>query len=159
MSAIKRQSIVKLVWEILHSDERRKLIRIFVLMLIGSVLETVSLGLIVPAMGALTNPEYLEKFPRINELLGFPSPGQLVAISMGLLVVVYLAKSAFMIWSLWIQKGYSNTVSNRIGRHLFDVYLQQPYEFHTQRNSALLVRNSQNSASMLAGIIDPTPVS
>ena len=155
MSAIKRQSIVKLVWEILHSDERRKLIRIFVLMLIGSVLETVSLGLIVPAMGALTNPEYLEKFPRINELLGFPSPGQLVAISMGLLVVVYLAKSAFMIWSLWIQKGYSNTVSNRIGRHLFDVYLQQPYEFHTQRNSALLVRNSQNSASMLAGIIDP----
>ena len=106
-------------------------------------------------MGALTNPEYLEKFPRINELLGFPSPGQLVAISMGLLVVVYLAKSAFMIWSLWIQKGYSNTVSNRIGRHLFDVYLQQPYEFHTQRNSALLVRNSQNSASMLAGIIDP----
>ena len=124
-------------------------------MLIGSVLETVSLGLIVPAMGALTNPEYLEKFPRINELLGFPSPGQLVAISMGLLVVVYLAKSAFMIWSLWIQKGYSNTVSNRIGRHLFDVYLQQPYEFHTQRNSALLVRNSQNSASMLAGIIDP----
>ena len=125
-------------------------------MLIGSVLETVSLGLIVPAMGALTNPEYLEKFPRINELLGFPSPGQLVAISMGLLVVVYLAKSAFMIWSLWIQKGYSNTVSNRIGRHLFDVYLQQPYEFHTQRNSALLVRNSQNSASMLAGIIDPT---
>ena len=155
MSAIKRQSIVKLVWEILHSDERRKLIRIFVLMLIGSVLETVSLGLIVPSMGALTNPEYLEKFPRINELLGFPSPGQLVAISMGLLVVVYLAKSAFMIWSLWIQKGYSNTVSNRIGRHLFDVYLQQPYEFHTQRNSALLVRNSQNSASMLAGIIDP----
>ena len=125
-------------------------------MLIGSVLETVSLGLIVPAMGALTNPEYLEKFPRINELLGFPSPGQLVAISMGLLVVVYLAKSAFMIWSLWIQKGYSNTVSNRIGRHLFDVYLKQPYEFHTQRNSALLVRNSQNSASMLAGIIDPT---
>ena len=125
-------------------------------MLIGSVLETVSLGLIVPAMGALTNPEYLEKFPRLNELLGLPSPGQLVAISMGLLVVVYLAKSAFMIWSLWIQKGYSNTVSNRIGRHLFDVYLQQPYEFHTQRNSALLVRNSQNSASMLAGIIDPT---
>jgi len=124
-------------------------------MLIGSVLETVSLGLIVPAMGALTNPEYLEKFPRINELLGFPSPGRLVAISMGLLVAVYLAKSAFMIWSLWIQKGYSNTVSNRIGRHLFDVYLQQPYEFHTQRNSALLVRNSQNSASMLAGIIDP----
>ena len=124
-------------------------------MLVGSALETVSLGLIVPAMGALTNPEYLQKFPTIDKFLGYPTPSQVVAITMGLLVAVYIAKSAFLVWSLWIQKGYSNAVSNRIGRHLFDVYLRQPYEFHTQRNSALLVRNSQNSASMLSGIIDP----
>jgi ABC-type multidrug transport system fused ATPase/permease subunit len=134
LSSAKRRSIVSLVWEILHADERRKLVGIFVLMLVGSALETVSLGLIVPAMGALTNPEYLQKFPTIDKFLGYPTPSQVVAITMGLLVVVYIAKSAFLVWSLWIQKGYSNAVSNRIGRHLFDVYLRQPYEFHTQRN-------------------------
>jgi ABC-type multidrug transport system fused ATPase/permease subunit len=155
LSSAKRRSIVSIVWEILHADERRKLVGIFILMLVGSALETVSLGLIVPAMGALTNPEYLQKFPTIDKFLGYPTPSQVVAITMGLLVAVYIAKSAFLVWSLWIQKGYSNAVSNRIGRHLFDVYLRQPYEFHTQRNSALLVRNSQNSASMLSGIIDP----
>ncbi len=155
MSQQERQSIVKLVWEILLRDERRKMIGIFFLMLVGSVLETMSLGLIVPAMGALTNPNYLEKFPAIDNFFGNPSPTEVVTLTMGVLVFLYLAKSVFLVWSLWIQKGYSNSVSNRIGRHLFDVYLRQGYEFHTQRNSAILVRNSQNSASMLTGIIDP----
>ena len=151
----KRQSVVKLVWEILLKDERRKLVGIFFLMLFGSFLETISLGLIVPAMGALTNPKYLEKFPSINSFFGNPSPTEVVTLTMGVLVLLYIAKSVFLVCSLWIQKGYSNSVSNRIGRHLFEVYLRQEYEFHTQRNSALLVRNSQNSASMLTGIIDP----
>ena len=124
-------------------------------MFFASVLETVSLGLIVPAMGALTNPNYLENFPLIDDFFGNPSPKGAVALTMGVLVALYIAKSVFLVWSLWIQKGYSNSVSNRIGRRLFDVYLSQDYEFHTQRNSALLVRNSQNSASMLTGIIDP----
>ena len=155
MSQRERQSTVKLVWEILHKDERRKLVGIFLLMLLASVLETISLGLIVPAMGVLTNPNYLDKFPIIDNFFGNPSPTEVVVLTMGILVILYISKSAFLVWSLWIQKGYSNSVSNRIGRHLFDVYLRQEYEFHTQRNSALLVRNSQNSASMLTGIIDP----
>jgi ATP-binding cassette, subfamily B, bacterial PglK len=155
LSLQKRQSTVILVWKILLKDERRKLLGVFCLMLIGSFLEVISLGLIVPAMGSLTNPKYLEKFPSINDFFGQPSPKEVVALTMGLLVALYLAKSLFLVWSLWVQKGYSNSVSNRIGRHLFDVYLHQEYEFHTQRNSALLVRNSQNSASMLTGIIDP----
>ncbi len=155
MSQRERQTTVKLVWEILHKDERRKLVGIFLLMLLASVLETISLGLIVPAMGVLTNPNYLDKFPMIDNFFGNPSPTEVVVLTMGILVILYISKSAFLVWSLWIQKGYSNSVSNRIGRHLFDVYLRQEYEFHTQRNSALLVRNSQNSASMLTGIIDP----
>jgi ABC-type multidrug transport system fused ATPase/permease subunit len=155
LSQRERQTTVKLVWEILHKDERRKLVGIFLLMLLASVLETISLGLIVPAMGVLTNPNYLDKFPMIDNFFGNPSPTEVVVLTMGILVILYISKSAFLVWSLWIQKGYSNSVSNRIGRHLFDVYLRQEYEFHTQRNSALLVRNSQNSASMLTGIIDP----
>ena len=91
LSRQERQSIVKLVWEILLRDERRKMIGIFFLMLVGSVLETMSLGLIVPAMGALTNPNYLEKFPVIDNLFGNPSPTEVVTLTMGVLVFLYLA--------------------------------------------------------------------
>lgn len=124
-------------------------------MLVGSVLETLSLGLVVPVVGLLTRPNYIQNFPRINELLGFPTEQQFVIGTMFALVVVYIAKSIFLIWSTWVQRGYSASVTTRIGRQLFKSYLYQPYAFHLQRNSAMLIRNSQNSGLVMSGIIDP----
>lgn len=148
-------SATRLVWRVLTRHERRNLIGILVLMLIGTVLETFSLGLVVPAVGLLTQPNYLQKFPSVDEFLGFPTQTQFVLGSMVFLVVVYITKTVFLIWSLWVQRGYSNLVSIRIGKQLFEIYLHQPYSFHLRRNSALLIRNSQNSGVMMTGIIDP----
>jgi ABC-type multidrug transport system fused ATPase/permease subunit len=124
-------------------------------MLFGTVLETFSLGLVVPAVGLLTQPDYLQKFPAMDDFLGNPTEVQFVVGSMVFLIVVYIFKTAFLIWSLWVQRGYSNSVSTRIGRQLFEIYLRQPYSFHLRRNSALLIRNSQNSSAFMGGIIDP----
>ncbi|MEO5974327.1 MAG: ABC transporter ATP-binding protein [Ilumatobacteraceae bacterium] len=124
-------------------------------MLLGTVLETFSLGLVVPAVGLLTQPNYLQKFPKLDNFLGNPTEVQFVVGSMVFLVVVYIFKTAFLIWSLWVQRGYSNLVSTRIGRQLFDTYLRQPYSFHLNRNSSLLIRNSQNSGMLMTGAIDP----
>jgi len=150
-----RRSTLRIVWEILTQKERRNLIWIFSLMLFGTVLETFSLGLVVPVVGLLTKPEYLKSHPRIDELLNFPSQTQFVVGAMLLLVLVYVVKSIFLIGSLWVQYGYSTGVTKRLGRTLFENYLKQPFTFHLQRNSATLIRNSQNSASVMSGTIDP----
>ena len=150
-----KPTIFQQVWRILSRQERRGLGWIFVLMIVGSVLETLSLGLVVPVVGLLTRPNYIQNFPRINELLGYPTEHQFVIGMMFALVVVYIAKSFFLIWSAWVQRGYSASVTTRIGRQLFRSYLYQPYAFHLQRNSAVLIRNSQNSGLVMTGIIDP----
>ena len=150
-----RRSTLRIVWAILTQKERRNLIWIFSLMLFGTVLETFSLGLVVPVVGLLTKPEYLKSHPRIDELLNFPSQTQFVVGAMLLLVLVYVVKSIFLIGSLWVQYGYSTSVTKRLGRTLFENYLKQPFTFHLQRNSATLIRNSQNSASVMSGTIDP----
>ncbi len=150
-----KPTIFQQVWRILSRQERRGLGWIFVLMIVGSVLETLSLGLVVPVVGLLTRPNYIQNFPRINELLGYPTEHQFVIGMMFALVVVYIAKSFFLILSAWVQRGYSASVTTRIGRQLFRSYLYQPYAFHLQRNSAVLIRNSQNSGLVMTGIIDP----
>jgi len=147
-----------MVWSVLNSQERRRLGWILLLMLVGTVLETVSLGLVVPLVGFLTRPNYLEQFPRLNELLGDPTETQFVIGGMSFLVFVYFVKSAFLIWGTWVQRGYSMSVTTRIGTKLYETYLGQPYSFHLQRNSAMLIRNSQNSALIMAGILDPVLV-
>ncbi|CAB4798747.1 unannotated protein [freshwater metagenome] len=155
LSETERRSTLRVVWAILTQKERRNLIWIFSLMLFGTVLETFSLGLVVPVVGLLTKSEYLKSHPRINELLNYPSQTQFVVGAMLLLVLVYVVKSIFLIGSLWVQYGYSTAVTKRLGRTLFENYLKQPFTFHLQRNSATLIRNSQNSASVMSGTIDP----
>ena len=150
-----RRSTLRLVWAILTHKERRNLIRIFFLMLFGTMLEIFSLGLVIPVIGLLTKPEYLKSHPRIDELLNFPSQTQFVVGAMLLLVFVFIAKNIFIIGSLWVQYGFSTSVTKRIGRTLFENYLKQPFTFHLQRNSATLIRNSQYSASVMSGMIDP----
>jgi ABC-type multidrug transport system fused ATPase/permease subunit len=148
-------STLKIVWNCLTRHERVALGGILGLMLFGTVLETFSLGLVVPAVGLLTQPNYLQKFPSLDSFLGYPTEVQFVVGAMVFLIVVYIFKTAFLIWSLWVQRGYSNSVTARIGRQLFDIYLRQPYSFHLNRNSSLLIRNSQNSGMLMSGAIDP----
>ena len=155
LNEIERRSTLRVVWAILTQKERRNLSWIFSLMLFGTVLETFSLGLVVPVVGLLTKSDYLKSHPRINELLNYPSQTQFVVGAMLLLVLVYVVKSIFLIGSLWVQYGYSTAVTKRLGRTLFENYLKQPFTFHLQRNSATLIRNSQNSASVMSGTIDP----
>ena len=144
-----------MVWGILTKVERRRTVLILLLMLVGSVLETFSLGLVVPVVGLLVKPNYVKNFPAIDNFLGHPSEVKFAVIAMTSLVVVYFLKSAFLVWSSWIQSGFSLGITARVGRELFENYLHQPYPFHLQRNSSVLIRNSQGSSALMGGVFDP----
>jgi ABC-type multidrug transport system fused ATPase/permease subunit len=128
---------------------------ILLIMLIGSILDTFSLGLVIPAVGMLVKPDYVQNFPYINDLFGYPSDQEFAIIVMSILVITYFLKAIYLVWSAWVRSGFSASVTTRIGKQQFENYLRQPYPFHLQRNSAILIRNSQNSASLMGGVIDP----
>ena len=144
-----------MVWSVLSGRERRGMVLVMVLMLLGSLLETLSLGLVVPAVGLLVQPNYVEKFPFLDNLLGNPSEAEFAVIAMIFLVFIYVLKSMFLVWSSWIQSGFSLVVTARIGRQLFEKYLRQPYPFHLQRNSSELIRNAQGATSLMGGVFEP----
>jgi ABC-type multidrug transport system fused ATPase/permease subunit len=145
----------RLVWRLLNSRERTGLGWIFFLMLIGTVLEMFSLGLVVPIVGLLNRPDYIEDIPFVVELFGDLTQDQYIIGAMGLLVIVYVVKTVFLIWKTWVQRGFSNAVTARVGNELFEKYLRQSYAFHLQRNSAVMIRNAQNSSNLMGGVIDP----
>lgn len=145
----------QMIWRMLKKSERRGLGMIFVLMLIGTVLEMFSLALVVPIVGLLVNPEYIDRVPFVHNLFGDLTTTQYVLGAMGLLIGVYFVKTIFLIWKTWVQRGFSNSVTLRIAQDLYENYLRQPYAFHLERNSAIMIRNSQSSASLMSGVIDP----
>ena len=152
---VESSSTARIIWQLLAKTDRIALIGIFVLVLIGTVLETVSLGLVVPTISLLTRDNYSEQFPSVVKLLGNPTQATLVIVMMLALVIIYATRSGFLLWSTWIQRGFATSVSARLTQRLFTIYLRQPYMFHLERNSALLIRNAQNASMVISGGIDP----
>jgi len=143
------------VWRLLTGSERRKLVGIIALTFVGMALETLSLGIVVPIIGILTQDDYEQKYPFIVEIFGSLSRERLISTVMVAMVLIYIIRSVFLLWSSWVQKGFSAKLSGRLSQRLFTIYLRQPYIFHLEHNSATLMRNSRNANVVVTGGIDP----
>src|SRR3990170_36406 len=87
------------IWDLLTSAERRSVMVLLGLMFIGMVLETLGVGLVIPAIGLLTQRDFTLDYPVLQpalQALGNPSLTTLVVYGMFVLVGVYLIKALFL---------------------------------------------------------------
>ena len=148
-------SIGKIVWNSLTAKERRKLWFIWLLILVSMVLETFSLGMVLPLIAVLTDDSYRERFPGIYSFLGEPSTERLLVIGVSFLLALYVIKNAYFYVSTRVQRRFLNDASARLSQLAFSRYLRQPYEFHLRHNSATLINNAEIAKSIISGGLDP----
>jgi len=155
-------STVLEIYGLLNTAERRRIIVLFSLMVVGMGLEMLGIGLVIPAVTLLLQANPSEAYPPLAamlEILGQPTQVQLITGGMLLLVGVYLVKALFLGFLAWYQNDFAFGVQRHISRELFATYLYQPYAFHLQRNSAQLIRNAVNEVHKLWFLIlNPTLV-
>lgn len=140
----------------LIAEQRISAIVLIGLMFIGMMLETLGIGMVVPALALITRGDLLEKYPVVLpwlEMLGNPSHERLIVIGMVILVVVYLIKTLYLAFLAWRQAQFVSDVRANLSQRLFSGYLRQPYTFHLQRNSAQLIRNTISHAAGTSGVI------
>jgi ABC-type multidrug transport system fused ATPase/permease subunit len=155
-------SYSKKLWRLLTPAERRKAIMVLALSIVGMALETLGIGFVIPAIAILTQPQYVQRFPALRDglaALGNPGPTELVIWAMVALTVIFIVKNVFLAFLTWYQTRYAYRVQARMSQQLFDIYLRQPYTFHLQRNSALLLRNvtgeidTLRSSALISGML------
>ena len=143
-------------WYLLSRPQRRRAGLLFALMLLGMVLETLGVGLIIPAIAFIADTDLASNFPAFTpvlDLLGRPAQSSLMFWGMVLLVVVFAVKTAFLSYLMWFQAQYTGDIQVDLSQRLFTGYLRQPYTFHLQRNSAELNRNISSEVSLFASSI------
>lgn len=116
------------------------------------LLETFSLGLILPILGLLTQEDISANYPALKpvlELLGNPGRQQLIIMTLSLFTLVYLFKTMFLSFFIWQQSRFVFGLQASLSERLFKLYLGMPYVFHLQRNSAGLIHNSTAETGMV----------
>ena len=141
---------------LLSPGQRRAAIALLFLMLVGMVLETVGIGLVIPALTVITSGDLASDFPALApwlRRLGNPSHERLVVYSMLTLVGVAVVKALFLGFLSWWSARFAFRLQADLSRRLFSGYLRQPYAFHLPRNSAQLIRNTIGQVDQIRAVV------
>jgi ATP-binding cassette, subfamily B, bacterial PglK len=132
------------LWSFIIIEQRLRFFVVISLMLIGMLLETLSVGLVIPTIAVLTQADLVIQFPLLMPVLNLfnnPSAEEIVVLGVMALTTVYIIKALFLGFLAWKQMKFVHGVQATLSYRLFSMYLKQPYVFHLQRNSAQLINN------------------
>lgn len=152
-SPLTTRGAVRKLWSILTQPQRRAAIILLALSLIGMVLETLGVGLVIPALALMTQRDIAVRYPAVKPalaLIGHPTQERLVVMGMLTLVAVYAIKAMFLVVLAWRQMKFVYSIQAELSDRLFTSYLRQPYAFHLERNSAQLIRNAVTETNLFA---------
>jgi ABC-type multidrug transport system fused ATPase/permease subunit len=145
---------MKTLWFILLPAQRTAALLLLALMLVGMVLETLGIGLIIPALTLMTQGDAMSQDSAVTLILAkwldSNTQVQLVISGMLLLFVVYFIKAFFLAVLAWRQSTFVYGLEASLSQRLFASYLRQPYTFHLQRNSAQLIQYCVNEVSQFS---------
>src|SRR6516164_2036960 len=106
-------------------------------MALGAMFEALSIGLLVPFVAVLKEPELVFKVPAARSLLSvlnIHDPQEvLIPVALGL-VGVFIVKSAYLLLLYRWLFHYVFDKQVRVARQLLAGYLNVAYTFHLQRN-------------------------
>ncbi len=147
---------VTLLEELRYILSRREKVEGSVLLgclVLGAMFEAVGISLLVPFIAMLTQPDLLLAFPParfVLTLLGIHEPRpMLIAAGVGL-VGLFVFKSGYLALLHRWQSRYIFATQARLGGQLLTTYLNAPYAFHLQRNSAELIKATTESVQRFA---------
>ncbi|MGO0790211.1 ABC transporter ATP-binding protein [Herbaspirillum seropedicae] len=130
------------LWQHLGLRRRVELGLVFVLMIIAALAEVVSIGAILPFLGALTAPERVFAHPLAQPLIhamALTEPHQLMLPLTVVFCVAALLTGVIRLILLWIQTRLSHAIGADFSIQVYRRTLFQPYAVHIARNSSEII--------------------
>ena len=124
------------------------MIRLVIITVVGSFLEAVGVGLVVPFISIIVSTSFvlpsflIEQWPQ----LGTIDKSELVIVVIIVFLGFYFFKSLFALWLTACQIGYYYSLQESISGRLFKSYLSKNYTFHLTNNSAKLLSNTMTES-------------
>lgn len=136
----------KKIKSLLNRKQKESLIILSLLLVIGMFFEVFGLGLILPFITIILDPNIItssEYSSLIRDFFGEITYKNFLFISLITIILVYLFKTLFLIFLVFKQNSFLSILHAELSVKLFNNYLKKNYSFHLKRNSASLIKNLQ----------------
>ena len=141
---------------LLDRQQKRKMLLLVFLMLIGAVLETLGVSMVMPVMNvvleedAIAKHDYLQVICRI---FGVDNSGDLTMLVMVGLVLVFVTKNIFLFFQQKVQLKFVYTNQFATSRRMMINFMQRPYEYYLNADTAVIQRSITSDVNNMYGLI------
>jgi ABC-type multidrug transport system fused ATPase/permease subunit len=134
---------IRKLWALLEPSQRRGAFVLLALMAVGMGLEMLGVGLVIPALTVLSQPDVLARYPGLaawlpDRLVG-GGPALILAV-MAALLGLFALKNVFLSYMYLQQARFVYLLVRDLSTRLLGLYVGQPYGFHLQRNAASMLQ-------------------
>lgn len=144
---MKRIESVRNIWKqfnvILTPGQKKWSILVFVMSLVGAVVETLGVSAILPLVQVLLEPEQLMKIAIIKKIcfkLDILTEKELfILVTIGV-VAVYFLKNGYMCVLSYVRATYATKVQRELSVRMLKSYMERGYIFFRNTNTANLLR-------------------
>ena len=143
----------------LSRKRRIQLIFIGILMIMGSLSEVISIGLVIPFLATLTAPETLYQsqfFSPIIQYFGISSPEQLLLPFTLIFIAAVIFSGIIRLSLLYVVISFSHALGHDIGVNVYRRTLYQSYSYHSNQNSSEIINGIIIKVNTITGgVIQP----
>ena len=137
------RDIMKKLKAVLSREQKRKVVALLFLILIGAVLETLGVSMILPIVMAIVEPDAFtdnKAVVMVSQLLGLESLEQFVIAMIVVLILIFVLKNAYLLFMYYVQHTFICNSQFLISRDLLRIYFNKPYEFYLNANTSDVLR-------------------
>lgn len=148
------------LWEHILPKRKRQLFGLLVLTFVSAFLEIISIGAVIPFLGALTAPDALFENQAMRPVISafsVDNSQQLALLLTVAFAVIALGSGFFRLAFLWYQTRLSHAIGADLSVEIYRRTLFQPYAVHVSRNSSEVIAGISSKANDVTnGIILPS---
>ena len=129
---------------LLDARQKKQMVFIVIMMLLGGVLETAGIAMLLPAMTTVIDPDAVsksEKLSLVYNILGCHSNKQFAIIMFITLIAVFVIKNIVLFFINVIQLRFVYTNQFATSRRMMINFMQRPYEYYLNADTSVIQRN------------------
>jgi ATP-binding cassette subfamily B protein len=151
--------LLRRLWHHIGPRRRVQLGILFILMVLASLAEVISIGAVLPFLGVLTNPEPIFRQPHLQGMiqwLGLTEARQLLLPLTVVFAAAAIVSGVMRFVLLWAQTRLSHSIGADFSISIYRRTLYQPYAVHLARNSSEVIAGiSAKANGLVNGTILP----
>jgi ATP-binding cassette subfamily B protein len=135
-------NLLREMWRQIDLRRRKQLMVLMFIMIVCSLAEIMSIGAVIPFLGAITSPEKVlnyTSFSAIRNQLNINSPEQILFPVTVLFLIATFFSGFMRVVLVWYQTRLGHAIGSDFSVKVFRNTLYQPYSVHVSRNSSEII--------------------